>query len=75
MTLALAIALGAVVALLVFAIRRGIEEQQEHDAIADSLEYEDEDSHFSGASVTPAPSQPTPIEARASRPADSFQPL
>lgn len=45
MTLALAIAfvLGAVVALLVFAIRRGIQEQQELDAIADSLEYEDDD--------------------------------
>ena len=62
--------LGGVILALLYAIRRGIQEQQELDALSD-VEYEDEDEHFSGSSVTQGPSQQTtPIEASAFRPAD-----
>ena len=65
--------LGGLILALLYAIRRGIQEQQELDALSD-VEYEDENeepSQFSGPIVTQGPSQQTtPSEASAFRPAD-----
>jgi len=47
---------GALVVVLVLAIRRGIREQAELDELSDLVEYEEADEHFSGAAA-PAPSQ------------------
>ena len=62
--LACVLLLGGLILALLYAIRRGIQEQQELDALSDLVEYEDEDEHFSGAAA-PAPSQPTPTEGAA----------
>jgi len=48
--------LGGLILAVLYALRRGIQEQQELDALSDLVEYENEDETLQRA-VAPAPSQ------------------